>query len=688
LTIAEFVNSVGFRVNKQDVQAVNSTINSIANTAKKLLGALGIGFSLKYLNSLAEEFDGIGDRIAYAAGEGANLEEIQKKILQSANNSRATYASMANSVIALKQANEKIFPLDEAATFVEYVNKLGATAGYSDSEISAMHATIKRVAASGKASANDVTRMISQTPALSKVLGESLGKTNEQLIAMGKSGQLTAETIKKAVIGSAESIDKAYGELSFGVSDALRYIRNSFGFWVDETNKMFGITDMVGRNMAKLFDKLLSLLSKARTGVQWLNDKVGGTENLIKSLLIVIGPFLLAWKFPAILSGLEKIWKFIKVISNVLHPLYITLIAIALIVEDFIGFMQGKDSVIGYAFEKAGIDAETMRDKIIHIWGNLKKFFAGVWDSLKKIAEPVINWLKKKLGDDLFENLGEGFAGVIEFIDRLTGKLSEDKGEQSFIAWIIAFGALAKFFSPILSFFKIGSGLLKLLRTDVAETVDKGKEAGGLVKKAPALLSLLGNKVFWIAAAIAAVVAIGVVVYKNWDTIKEKGKAAFEAIHKAIEPVVEILQFLGGIIEGVISGIGKVVNWVKGFSWSADGKIQAPQLNVSAADGYERNGVEHYGGGRSETNYKDKANALLYGYNEAAGQIRTSQYAKKSTAVSSTRNTTNNKTVNQKVEIHNTFNGDKAGQEKSASAMNKAASDASDQLARSLAYCQ
>ena len=47
-----------------------------------------------------------------------------------------------------------------------------------------------------------------------------------------------------------------------------------------------------------------------------------------------------------------------------------------------------------------------------------------------------------------------------------------------------------------------------------------------------------------------------------------------------------------------------------------------------------------------------------------------------------------NKTVTQNVEITNQFHGDRAGQEKSAEAMDKAADDATGQLARGLAYAR
>ena len=62
-TISEFINKVGFKVKNEDVKKVNDSIADIKDTATKLLGAIGIGFSLASLNGLVEEFTRVKDQI-------------------------------------------------------------------------------------------------------------------------------------------------------------------------------------------------------------------------------------------------------------------------------------------------------------------------------------------------------------------------------------------------------------------------------------------------------------------------------------------------------------------------------------------------------------------------------------------------------------------------------------------------
>ena len=93
MTLAEFINRVGFKVNEQDVNKVNNTIKNIKSTATKLLGVIGIGISLSQLNAIAEEFNGINDKLNYALGYSEDMKDVQKDILAGANRCRVSEAS-------------------------------------------------------------------------------------------------------------------------------------------------------------------------------------------------------------------------------------------------------------------------------------------------------------------------------------------------------------------------------------------------------------------------------------------------------------------------------------------------------------------------------------------------------------------------------------------------------------------
>lgn len=548
MTFGELVNAIRFSVNESDVAKVNSTIKSISSTAKKLLGMIGIGISLTQLNALAEEYSAISDRIAYAVGESGNLEEAQQGILDAANECRMAYGSFANQVTALKQANQGVFPINEAITFTENVNKLGKAAGYSDSEISTMNTTIKTIVSNGKASVADISRMLKTTPALAETLAKAFDTDAQGLQKMAKEGKLTAEALRDAMRSSTESINSAYSKLNFGVSDALTQIKNKFMVWVGETDQMFEITQSIAKLMTQTFDLALKGLTKARDSVKWLSDKLGGTRNLLRLIAILGGSIFGVMKFSKIKDALTGILGIIKSIHLRTVLLIAILVALFLIVDDIVAFMQGRGSVIGDAFEAAGIDAQAMRDKIVNIWNNLKAFFVGVWNSIKAFFAPIAAWfrgiLEKVFGEDIFAGLGEGIAGVIEFLDRLTSKLAENSDLQDKIGKAIPIIlAVAAGLKIIVGLVGAASGVKK-----VADGISAiGGGAGGVVGK----LQGLGAAVLMVAAAfgILAFAAIKL-AQAGPDAI-----GIFTAMMIAVVGLVAILASLGPGLAGATGGL-------------------------------------------------------------------------------------------------------------------------------------
>ena len=58
------------------------------------------------------------------------------------------------------------------------------------------------------------------------------------------------------------------------------------------------------------------------------------------------------------------------------------LLALALLVEDFVSFLQGNDSLIGSAFDSLGIGADQARDAIKNAFGKVKEIITTVWPSI------------------------------------------------------------------------------------------------------------------------------------------------------------------------------------------------------------------------------------------------------------------------------------------------------------------
>ena len=128
-TLRDIGFRLGYDLDKQSEAAVEDSIKSLKDTATKLLGAIGIGFSLTKINELTEEFRTVNRAIKSAVDGLGDVDEAERSILEAANESRTTYESMANTVANLVKSNSELFPVQDAVDFSSTVTKLLKTAG-------------------------------------------------------------------------------------------------------------------------------------------------------------------------------------------------------------------------------------------------------------------------------------------------------------------------------------------------------------------------------------------------------------------------------------------------------------------------------------------------------------------------------------------------------------------------------
>lgn len=404
-TISEFINKIGFKVKNEDVNKVNSTMSDMKETASKILGAIGIGFSLASINGLVEEFTRVKDQVKNSTAGLGEQAAIQEKILAAASATRSEYAQTAGMVSNLVKENSELFgTVDEAIKFNNAATMLFKTAGKTNEDIAGLMEAINKSFAKGYVDSETLSQMLERSPEAVELLNKTLGTTSDQLEQLASDGKFTVEDLKNAFVDNADAIEAAFGNVKMTVTDAITVIRNKWGLWLADTNEMLGITDTIGRVMVSAFDGVMRVITKVRTGLMWLAEKLGGTQNLLKLIAIVAGSIFLAMNFTKIMGGLQAIGKFLTTINWKMLAIIAVIIVVALLVEDFINFLMGNNSIFGELLEQAGVDVEAVRETIFKAWEAIKKFLKATWEAIKNIAKTVWNAIQdffKKHGDTI-----------------------------------------------------------------------------------------------------------------------------------------------------------------------------------------------------------------------------------------------------------------------------------------------
>lgn len=405
MTIAEFINKVGFKVKNEDVDKVNNTISGIKDTATKLLGAIGIGFSLTAVNGLVEEFTRVNNQIRNATEALGDQRDIQEEIMAAAEATRTSYSDTANVVSMLVKGNSELFGnVDEAVKFNNAATMLFKSAGKTNEDIASLMEAINKSFQKGYVDSETISQLLERAPEAVALLNKRLGTTSDQLEDMATEGTMTIEDLKAAFIDNIDEIEAGFGNVQYSITDALTVIRSKWGLWLAQTNETLGITDGIGRFMVSAFNNVISVLNRVRNAVTWLADKLGGVDKLFRLIAITAAAAFAVFNFSKITSGLSSISKLLTTINVKTLAIIAIIVLLALLVEDFINFMQGNDSLIGSLLEKAGVDVEAVRQTIINAWNAIKSFLLSVWDAIKKACTAAWGGIKdffKEHGDEI-----------------------------------------------------------------------------------------------------------------------------------------------------------------------------------------------------------------------------------------------------------------------------------------------
>lgn len=722
MTLRELLIGLGFKIDESSEKKAEQGIQGLKDKATQLLGAIGIGFSLANLNELSEEFRTTNDQIAQATRLLGDQDEIQQKILDSANRTRASYADTARMVSNLVQENSDLFgTVDEAIAFNDAATMLFRTAGKTNEQIAGLMEAINKSFAKGVVDSETISQLLEQSPEFIALLNERLGTTSDQLEQMVADGKISLADLKGAVVDNADEIAAAFDGTSYKISDAMLNIRNQFGLWVADMDETLGISEAIGTTMVRSFNVVMDVLRQVQVRFEWLAEKVGGTENLFRIIGTVAASAFGVIALPKLLTfltTLQKIDKALLAARLKMLAIIAVVTVIVLLIQDFIAFMSGDNSLIGSLFDKAGIGAENARQTILNAWTTVKEFLLTMWGVIKQAAQTIFGALSdwwEENGAAVMESFSRIWEGIKTLCETLWNALSS--------AAQTIFGALQRFWDTwgdtIISVFStIWNTLIALIQPfldaiaaviDFLANVFTGNWQGAwtAIKDFAASIWQMITTIITGALDIIASIwstAVGILsgIFQNiWNAIVEKVTGIKDAIVNGFTAAIDWIKSLPaqalqwgadiiqGIVDGITGAIGKVgdavsgvANKIKsflGFSVPEDGPL-------SDFDTYMPDMIDLMSQGI--TAGREKIKSALETLTGDMSVITKATVVSPSTAAVAAGTNQISKSVVQNVNISNQFNGDRAGQQKSSEAMDKAASDSTEELARALEYAR
>ena len=724
MTIRDIGILFGYKVDQSSEQKVEGSIKSLKSMASKVLGAVGITLSVA----------GIKSAIDGCVEVASSIEEMQNKfdvVFGDMRNEVDKWAQEYSDAIGRNKNDIKTYLADQQNLLVGF----GMTRQAGAEMAEQMTSLALDLASFGNmdetASVNAMTKAVMGESEAAKTLGAVLNdSTRAQAMAtLGLKGtydkldQLTKMQVNYQAIlqQSPDAIGDCQRSLDSYESTKKRYIA-----------KLKEIKTIVGQFFLPTYQKILSIGAKGLTMIRdWLQkltdltDKLGGSQRVLSVLAAAFTAMLVAMnlkKIGAAINGFTNLARAIGHGHGKALAFFAVFLLLALVIEDFISFMRGDKSLLGTMLERAGVDCEKLRQNIVGVWTKIKQAIGYIGEGIRNVVVPIFEGIRTA-AVVAFEKIQQAVAkvapGIAQFFESLSsGKVDKkawtDIGESigriavGVVAVIAAVKGISAIFGVITTVISVVKAVISVIKLAFVVV----KSIITVIKVVGAVISVLASAFGPVILAIAAAIAIGVLLWKNWDKIREAAGNLLEGIKTTIGNVrdaivtgiqaaidwitslpAEALKWGSDIIDGIVSGIqsavGRVGEAVKGvadkiksflgFSEPEDGPLSDFHTYMPDMIDLMASGI---------TSGKKKVKDALEGMTGEMSVIAKANVVSKATGRGATGRTTGGRTVTQNVNINNQFNGDRAGQQKSSEAMDKAAGDATGEMARALAFAK
>lgn len=226
--------------------------------------------------------------------DGGSIEELEAKVMASAQRSRAYYMDTAAAVAKLgTNARDAFTNMDEVIAFSELVNKSFVIGGAGAQEQSAAMLQLTQAMASGVLRGEELNSIFETAPGIIQSIAKYLDVPIGQIRTMASEGQITANIVKNAMFEAAGDIERTFSNMP-----------KTWGqIWTGMKNKALSIFAPILTKINELANS--ELVAKLTDGIVNGLAAIATVANMILDLMINVASVVVdnwSWLSPIILG--------------------------------------------------------------------------------------------------------------------------------------------------------------------------------------------------------------------------------------------------------------------------------------------------------------------------------------------------------------------------------------------------
>ena len=398
------INSAQFAAARSQLVGANAELDKMADNFQKagskadgLMGkisgiAAGIASiaTVQKLVNLSDDVTSAQARLNLLVTDGGSVDELEAKIMASANRSRSAYLDTASAVakLGLNAGNAFDHDMDQVIAFMEQVNKQFVIGGATAQEQSNAMVQLTQAMAAGALRGEELNSILDSAPGIARAIEQYMGVAEGSIKEYAAEGKVTAQVVKNALFSVA-----------------------------DETNAKFESMPMTWAQVWTMMSNIaLQALEPVLTFINWLANNIEIIGPLVLGVAAALAVYLIATKGVA---AATKVWTAVQTAFNAvmaLNPVFLIIMGIILLIALIYAVVAAVNRVTGASTSATGIicGAVLVLAAIISntVIGLLNAIIQFIWSIFVEPFLGIIEWILNVCNGG-FNSFGDAVANLI-----------------------------------------------------------------------------------------------------------------------------------------------------------------------------------------------------------------------------------------------------------------------------------
>ena len=296
-SIEENIRNAG---NQQDrfnrrIRDGTTAADGLLNKLKGIAATVGGLAATKKIVGISDNLASTRARLNLLVDDGGSVDELEQKIMASAQRSRAAYFDTASAVAKLGLNAGAAFDndMDQVIAFMEQVNKQFVIGGATAQEQSNAMIQLTQAMAAGALRGEELNSILDEAPGIARAIEQYMGVAEGSIKQYAEQGLVTAEVVKNAMFDVAKTTNDSFNSMPMTWAQ----------IWTSMQNKALSIFNPILTKINELANS--ELVGKITDGIVNGLAAIATIANVILDLMINVASVVVdnwSWLSPIILG--------------------------------------------------------------------------------------------------------------------------------------------------------------------------------------------------------------------------------------------------------------------------------------------------------------------------------------------------------------------------------------------------